>query len=51
IVQYLFEHQEVYICYAIGILLGHIIYKEGLLVDPAKVAVIISLKEPTSQSE
>ncbi|KAH9320208.1 hypothetical protein KI387_021977, partial [Taxus chinensis] len=34
-----------------GTLLGHIICKEGLLVDPAKVAVIIGLKVPASQRE
>jgi hypothetical protein len=31
-----------------GILLGHIIYKKGLLVDPAKVVVIVNLPPPKS---
>ncbi|KAH9298840.1 hypothetical protein KI387_030522, partial [Taxus chinensis] len=34
-----------------GILLGHIICKEGLLVDPAKVTIILGLIALTSQSE
>ena len=29
-----------------GILLGHIVYKQGLLVDPAKIAVIVNLPQP-----
>ncbi|KAH9308554.1 hypothetical protein KI387_036465, partial [Taxus chinensis] len=32
-----------------GTLLGHIICKEGLFVDPMKVTVIVELGEPTSQ--
>jgi hypothetical protein len=30
----------------IGILLGHIVCKKGLLVDPAKIAIIVSLPPP-----
>jgi hypothetical protein len=29
-----------------GILLGHIVCKQGLLVDPAKIAVIVNLLAP-----
>jgi hypothetical protein len=29
-----------------GILLGHIVYKQGLLVDPAKIAFILNLPPP-----
>jgi hypothetical protein len=29
-----------------GILLGHIVCKQGLLVDPAKIAVIVNLPPP-----
>jgi hypothetical protein len=29
-----------------GILLGHIVWKQGLLVDPAKIAVIVNLPPP-----
>jgi hypothetical protein len=29
-----------------GILLGHIVCKQGLLVDPTKIAVIINLPPP-----
>jgi hypothetical protein len=31
-----------------GILLGHIVCKQGLLVDPAKIAVIVNLPPPKS---
>jgi hypothetical protein len=31
-----------------GILLGHILCKQGLLVDPAKIAVIVNLPPPKS---
>ena len=33
-------------CAPFGTLLGHIICKEGLLVDPAKIALILSLPPP-----
>ena len=31
-----------------GILLGHIFFKQGLLVDPANIALILSLPLPTN---
>ena len=31
-----------------GVLLGHIVYKQGLLVDPYKVSIIVDLPPPTS---
>jgi hypothetical protein len=31
-----------------GILLGHVVCKQGLLVDLAKIAVILDLQPPTS---
>jgi len=31
-----------------GVLLGHIVCKQGLLVDPSKIAIIVDLKPPTS---
>jgi hypothetical protein len=31
-----------------GILLGHIVYKKELLVDPAKIVVIVNLPPPKS---
>jgi len=34
-----------------GNLLGHIVCREGLLVDPAKVAVIVNMKPPTSTKQ
>jgi hypothetical protein len=33
-----------------GILLGHIVCKQGLLVDPAKIAVIVNLPPPKSSA-
>ena len=33
-------------CIPYGILLGHVICKQGLMVDPAKIAVIINLEPP-----
>ena len=38
-------------CTPFGILLGHIVCKEGLLVYPAKIAVIVNLPAPTSVKE
>jgi hypothetical protein len=35
-------------CVPFGILLGHVVCKQGLLVDPAKIAVILDLQPPTS---
>jgi hypothetical protein len=35
-------------CVHFGILLGHVVCKKGLLVDPAKIAVILDLPPPTS---
>jgi hypothetical protein len=36
------------LCRPFGILLGHVVCKQGLLVDPSKIAVIIYLPPPTS---
>ena len=35
-------------CAPFRILLGHIVCKKGLLVDPAKIALILSLPPPTN---
>ena len=35
-------------CAPFGILLGHIVCKEGLMVDPAKIAIIVNLPPPKS---
>jgi len=35
-------------CAPFGILLGHVICKQGLIIDPANIAFILDLKPPTS---
>jgi hypothetical protein len=35
-------------CVSFGILLGHVVCKQGLLVDPVKIVVIVDLPPPTS---
>jgi hypothetical protein len=35
-------------CASFGIFLGHVVCKQGLLVDSAKIAVILNLEPPTS---
>jgi hypothetical protein len=42
------EFEKMYFCAPFGILLGHVVCKQGLLVDPAKIAVIMDLPPPTS---
>jgi hypothetical protein len=34
-------------CAPFGILLGHVVCKQGLLVDPSKIVVILDLEPPT----
>ena len=38
-------------CVPFGILLGHIVCRQGLMVDPAKIAVIINLAAPTMEKQ
>ena len=42
------ELEEVYFCAPFGMLLGRIVFKKGLLVDPTKIALILSLPLPTN---
>jgi hypothetical protein len=42
------EFEEVYFFTPFGILLGHVVCKHGLLVDHAKIAVILDLQPPPS---
>ena len=35
-------------CAPFGVLLGHVVCRDGVLVDPAKVAIILDLPPPTS---
>ena len=32
-----------------GVMLGHIVCKQGLLVDPSKIAIIVDFPPPTSE--
>jgi len=34
-------------CSSFGILLGHVVCKQGLIVDPTKISVIVNLPPPT----
>jgi len=47
-VTYLFKHETVYFCVPFGNMLGHIVCKEGVSVDPAKVAMILNMTLPMS---
>jgi len=42
------QSQEVSILCSFWNLLGHVVYRQGLMVDPAKIAVILNLKAPRS---
>jgi hypothetical protein len=33
-----------------GVLLGHIVCKQGLLVDPSKIAIIVDLSPPSART-
>ena len=35
-------------CVPFGILLGHVVCRKGLMVDPTKIAIIVNLPPPTS---
>ena len=37
-----------YLCVPFGTLLGHIVCKQGLMVDPAKIAITVNLPPPNS---
>jgi hypothetical protein len=40
------KQKKMYIWNTVGILLGHIVCKQGLLVDTTKIAVIVNLPPP-----
>ena len=42
------NYKKCIFCSPFGILLGHIVCKQGLLVDPAKIALILSFPPPTN---
>jgi hypothetical protein len=44
----LLEFEEMYFLHSFWNLLGHVVCKQGLLVDPAKIAIILDLQPPTS---
>ena len=43
--------RKLIICVPFRILLGHIVCRQGLMVDPAKVVVIINLAVPTTEKQ
>ena len=46
------KHKKVHIfATPIGILLGHVVYKEGIKVDISKIKAIIDLKPPVNPRE
>ena len=45
------KHQEMHICNPIGTLLGHIVCKEGIKVDFAKIKIILDLKAPVNPKQ
>jgi hypothetical protein len=47
----IFEFEEMHFCTPFGILLGHVVCKDGLLVDPAKISTILDMVAPTSVRE
>jgi len=44
----LVEFEEMHFCAPFGILLGHVVCKQGLLVDPVKIVLIVDFSPPTS---
>jgi hypothetical protein len=42
------EPEEVYLIFTLWSVVGHIVCKQGLLVDPSKIAIIVDLPPPTS---
>jgi hypothetical protein len=40
--------EEVHLLVTFGVLLGHIVCKQGLLVDPSKISISVDLPPPTS---
>ncbi|MCY6488038.1 hypothetical protein, partial [Actinobacillus pleuropneumoniae] len=42
----LIKPKEVYLLCTLWNLLGHVVCKQGLMVDPAKIVVIINLDQP-----
>lgn len=38
-------------CVPFGILLGHIVFRQGMMVDPTKIAVIIKFPVPTMEKQ
>ena len=45
------KFEKVYFCAPFGALLGHVVYGDGILVDPTKIAIILDLPAPTIVKE
>ena len=46
--QIMLNSKKCIFCAPFGVLLGHVVCRNGILVDPAKVAIILDLPLPTS---
>ena len=46
--QILLNLKKCIFCVPFGILLGHVVCRQGLMADPAKIAIIVNLPPPTS---
>jgi len=46
--QIILNWKKFLLCVPFGILLGHVVYRQGLVVDPTKIMVIINLEVPRS---
>jgi hypothetical protein len=46
-----FNPEKCAFCVNLGVLLGHIVYEDGLLVDPRKINIITNMPTPTSVIE
>jgi hypothetical protein len=47
-ISYFIKPEKCIFCAPFGILLGHVVCKQGLLVDPAKIVVIVNFPLPES---
>jgi len=49
--QIMLNLKKILFCVPLGFLLGHVVCREGLMVDPVKMMVIINLEAPRSMQQ